>query len=110
MFPIEREVEKPAVVLYGFRFVENPKDWNGRIYDVILGPIVRRSLATACSRYARFAREIGSERSRLPVAVKIALRTAGNVGGTPVSPMPPILSPLAITCTSTFGASLIRSI
>ena len=35
----------------------------------------------------------GSERIRLPVAAKIALQTAGAIGGTPGSPMPPHLSP-----------------
>jgi hypothetical protein len=34
----------------------------------------------------------GSERMRLPVILKMALHTAGAIGGTPGSPMPPLLA------------------
>ena len=36
---------------------------------------------------------IGSDRIRLPVAAKMALRRAGAIGGVPGSPMPPHLLP-----------------
>lgn len=35
------------------------------------------------------ARSNGNFRSRMPVAAKMALATAGPIGGTPGSPMPP---------------------
>src|SRR4029077_18484390 len=54
------------------------------------------------------ARSIGNLRIRFPVAAKTALATAGAKGGTPVSPMPPGTSLLAMMCTSISGASLIR--
>jgi hypothetical protein len=46
---------------------------------------------------------IGSERKRLPVAAKTALTSAGAIGGTPGSPIPPSLSPLWIIETSITG-------
>ena len=47
---------------------------------------------------------------RLPVAANTALATAGAIGGTPVSPMPPIFAVLGMMCVSTTGISFIRSI
>ena len=44
---------------------------------------------------------IGSERTRFPVAAKIALHTAGAIGGVPGSPTPPRCSmPESTMCTS----------
>src|SRR5207245_11253536 len=40
-------------------------------------------------RYARSAARMGSRRMGLPVAAKIALHTAGAIGGVPGSPTPP---------------------
>ena len=48
-------------------------------------------------------------RMRLPVAAKIALTTAGAIGGVPGSPMPPGVSVLGTMCTSTLGISFMRS-
>src|SRR5207247_2599800 len=47
---------------------------------------------------------------RLPVAAKIALKTAGATTGTPGSPTPVGGSLLGTTCTSTTGISSMRSI
>ena len=53
----------------------------------------------------------GSERMRLPVTSKIALATAGAIGGVPGSPMPPHLPPPdSAKCVSMTGASAIRAI
>jgi len=52
---------------------------------------------------------IGSLRSRLPVAAKIAFATAAAVAAVPGSPIPPGASPLFTICTSIGGVSLIRS-
>ena len=62
------------------------------------------------SAQARFscAMSKGSARSRLPVAAKIALATAGAIGGVPGSPMPPGASVLGRMCTSTRGISFMR--
>lgn len=59
---------------------------------------------------ARSAWFIGSVLTLFPVAAKIALTTAGAIGGVPGSPTPPGASWLGTTCTSTFGISLMRSI
>ncbi len=45
--------------------------------------LFRTDQALSCSR-------IGRRRMRLPVAAKIALQSAGAIGGTPGSPTPPI--------------------
>ena len=53
----------------------------------------------------------GNERMRLPVIVKIALATAGAIGGVPGSPMPPHLAPPdSAKCVSMTGESAIRAI
>ena len=52
---------------------------------------------------------IGSRRSRCFVSAKIALATAGAIGGVPGSPIPVGASALGTTCTSTSGISRIRS-
>src|SRR5215469_3508374 len=51
----------------------------------------------------------GIERSRLPVAAKIALSTAGAATDTVGSPTPPQKPPDGITITSTRGISRMRS-
>src|SRR5216684_5246797 len=61
-------------------------------------------------RYARSSARMGSRRIGLPVAAKIALQTAGAIGGVPGSPAPPGGSLLGTMCTSTWGISFIRSI
>ena len=53
--------------------------------------------------------ENGSERSRLPVAAKMAFEIAGATAGTPGSPTPVGGSDEGTMCTSTFGMSLMRS-
>jgi hypothetical protein len=50
----------------------------------------------------------GNDRTRLPVAAKIALSTAGAATAIVGSPMPPQNPPEGITMTSTFGISAIR--
>jgi hypothetical protein len=52
----------------------------------------------------------GSWRTRLPVAAKIALHSAGASGGTGGSPTPPQKSPLGTITVSTCGTSAMRSI
>ena len=47
----------------------------------------------------------GNRRRRRPVAAKRALATAGAMGGTPGSPMPPKGSPEGTRCTSISGVS-----
>src|SRR6266849_10192954 len=59
--------------------------------------------------YARSSARMGSRRIGLPVAAKMALHTAGAIGGVPGSPTPPGASPLSIICTSALGASLMRT-
>src|ERR1700738_374413 len=54
-------------------------------------------------------RSSGSFRTRLPVAAKTALASAGAVTAVPGSPMPPGGSPFRTRCTSIAGVSLIRS-
>ena len=51
----------------------------------------------------------GSRRRRLPVAAKTAFATAGAIGGTPGSPTPLGRSVLETMCTSTLGASCMRT-
>jgi len=51
----------------------------------------------------------GRMRSRLPVAAKTALATAGPTGATPGSPTPVGASGDCTICTSTFGISSMRS-
>ena len=41
------------------------------------------------SRYTNFGFEIGSSRTRFPFAAKMALVSAGAIGGSPGSPTPP---------------------
>ena len=53
---------------------------------------------------------IGSRRTRLPVAAKIALATAGATGGTPGSPTPVGCSVLGTMYTSIAGDSNMRTI
>src|SRR6266536_1240878 len=53
---------------------------------------------------------MGSLRIRLPVAAKIALHTAGAIGGVPGSPTPPCASVLGTMYTSIAGIAFIRSI
>ena len=66
--------------------------------------------ARGSQAFLRSSGRIGSRRSRLPVAAKIALATAGATGGTPGSPTPPILSVVSTMWTSTAGISFIRRI
>jgi hypothetical protein len=54
---------------------------------------VSRSAGGAPSLLAAHSRSwffTGSVRTRLPVAAKIALQSAGGIGGTPGSPTPPM--------------------
>src|SRR5947199_3374853 len=53
---------------------------------------------------------IGSFLIRFPVPAKIALHTAGAIGGVPGSPTPPCASVLGTMWTSTTGISARRSI
>ena len=50
----------------------------------------------------------GSERTRLPVAAKIALQTAGAIDAWPGSPTPPQNPPDGMTIASTFGIWAMR--
>src|SRR5882757_7793879 len=52
---------------------------------------------------------IGSERTRAPEALKIALASAGAITVTAGSPTPVAFSPLAMTLTATSGIWLIRN-
>jgi len=52
----------------------------------------------------------GSERTRLPVAAKIALQTAGAIDAWPGSPTPPQNPPEGASTTSTLGISRSRII
>src|SRR3954452_8486092 len=52
---------------------------------------------------------IGSERTRAPQALKIALPSAGATTVTAGSPTPVAFSPLAMTLTATSGIWLIRN-
>ncbi len=59
--------------------------------------------------YTKSSERIGSLRSRLPVAAKIALATAGIIDGVLASPIPPGAAWLGTMCTSTTGISSMRS-
>jgi hypothetical protein len=59
--------------------------------------------------YARSSGRIGRRRTRLPVAAKIALHSAGATGGTVNSPAPVGGSSLGMMCTSTAGISWMRN-
>ena len=70
-------------------------------------------IATSTKAYAFIAAftasaVIGSERTRAPTALKIALPIAGAITVTAGSPTPVACSPLAITLTATSGSWLIR--
>jgi hypothetical protein len=52
---------------------------------------------------------IGSERTRAPQALKMALASAGAITVTAGSPTPVAFSPLAMTLMATSGTWLIRS-
>ena len=59
--------------------------------------------------YTNLVFEIGSSRTRFPVAAKMALVSAGTIGGSPGSPTPPGGASLSTIWTSTWtGASLMR--
>ena len=74
------------------------------------GPAFRSGLEeSAAQAFFRSSARIGSRRTRLPVAAKIALHTAGATVGTPGSPMPPGASPDSRMCTSVRGVWAIRS-
>ena len=51
----------------------------------------------------------GISRGRVPVAAKIAFASAGAAPGMPISPAPHGDDVEAMKCTSTFGATWIRS-
>jgi hypothetical protein len=70
------------------------------------GAVYRRSTSPA---YTRSSARIGNRLIRLPVALKIALASAGASVGTPISPIPCGGRALGIICTSTAGISSIRS-
>jgi hypothetical protein len=70
----------------------------------------RSSLCRLLSVQTASLMRMGSLRTRLPVAAKIALATAGAAHGTPGSPMPPGFSSLRTTCTSISGVSFMRNI
>jgi hypothetical protein len=65
--------------------------------------------ASVVGDQARSSLRIGSRRMRFPVAAKIALHTAGAMGGTPGSPQPVGAASLCTMCTSTVGISFMRS-
>src|SRR5262249_59495786 len=58
---------------------------------------------------ARRSRSIGRRRRAMPVAARMALRSAGGPPFAPVSPMPPGGSPLLMTFTSMGGPWWMRS-
>src|SRR2546430_11212088 len=60
-------------------------------------------------RYARSSARMGNRRIGLPVAAKIALHTAGAIGGGPGSPAPPGASLLGMMWTSTSGMAFTRN-
>lgn len=82
------------------------KQSGGLIEQRAREPFAGFSLASACAAYANWK---GRLRTRLPVAAKIALATAGAMGGTAGSPAPPDFSRLGTTCASTTGISSMRS-
>jgi hypothetical protein len=77
-------------------------------------PTAKQPLHQTCSTSVHAgcfkpAGSIGSFRSRLPVAAKIAFAIAGMIADVPGSPMPPGASLFLTICTSIAGASLIRT-
>jgi Glutathione S-transferase, N-terminal domain len=84
--------KRPTVVQY-------PSDCHGER--------IQRSDKLLSTNRLRF---IGSLRTRLPVAAKIALVNAGAIAAVPTSPMPPGASLLSRTYTSIAGTSPIRII
>ena len=78
---------------------------------VCLGEYDSRKMTTTKRRpsYAISAARMGRRRILFRVAAKIALQTAGAIGGTPTSPTPPGRSALGTMWTSmTGGASSMR--
>ena len=81
---------------------------SGRVSPLVLPPDdVGRGWGVGRLGYTTFP--IGSFLIRFPVAAKIALHTAGAIGPTDGSPMPPCLSVLGTTYTSTLGISARRN-
>ncbi|MGF6372355.1 hypothetical protein OKW40_005171 [Paraburkholderia sp. RAU6.4a] len=70
-----------------------------------------RSNSVAFCRYARFSSDVstGNARMRWPVALKIALQMAAEVGGTPGSPTPPGGASLGTIYTRVSGTESIRA-
>ena len=81
-------------------------------FDLFRSLLLRGTLKPGNAVYPdlSWALSIGSFRTRLPVAAKIALATAGITADVPGSPMPPGTSELLTRWTSIKGASLMRSI
>src|SRR6266550_5693701 len=77
-------------------------------WDVGLQAHTPRPTPHAIWSYVSFP--IGNRRIRFPVRAKIALHTAGAIGGVPGSPTPPCESLLGTMYTSTTGIPFIRSI
>src|SRR5438045_9731800 len=59
--------------------------------------------------YARSSARIGNRRIGLPVAAKVALHTAGAIGGVPGSPAPAEASLLGMMWTALWGTAFARS-
>ncbi len=83
-------------------------------YDRRNDQVTLKSSGLFCEDAAAYApcsdvAENGSDRSRFPVAAKMALEIAGATAGTPGSPTPVGASAEPTMCTSTFGMSLMRS-
>jgi hypothetical protein len=68
----------------------------------------RRRGKAVKSAYTKSAALIGRLRTRLPVAAKTALVTAGTIDGVVASPIPPGFSWLSTMWTSTTGISSMR--
>lgn len=81
-------------------------------FDLFRSLLLRWTLKPSNAVYPdlSWALSIGSFRTRLPVAAKIALVTAGITADVPGSPTPPGASALLTRWTSIKGASLMRSI
>ena len=81
-------------------------------FDLFRSLLLRWTLKPGNAVYPdlSWALSIGSFRTRLPVAAKIALATAGITADVPGSPTPPGASELLTRWTSIKGASLMRSI
>lgn len=67
-----------------------------------------RARAETQPRFASWS-AIGRRRMRVPVSAKMALQTAGAIGGTPGSPMPVKSAPDSMMATSMGGATLMRT-